>query len=107
MPSPTPTTLPPRLVGGLERLPISTGKGGPAAPLENLLAETGTTALVVLHKGRVGFDHYPNGGARERPNRCFSVTKSIASALVGLALGSGLIDQSQKTTAAAMQIAEK
>jgi CubicO group peptidase (beta-lactamase class C family) len=90
-PSPTPTTLPARLVGGLERLPISTGKGGPAAPLEKLLAETGTTALVVLHKGRLAFDHYPNGGSRERPNRCFSVTKSIASALVGLALGSGKV----------------
>jgi hypothetical protein len=51
--------LPVRLTESLERLPISTRRGGPAAPLESVLAETGTTALVVLHKGKLTFDHYP------------------------------------------------
>lgn len=54
-------------------------------------AESGTTALVVLHRGCVKWEYYPNGGSRERLNRCFSVTKSVASALVGVAVGSGLI----------------
>lgn len=37
------------------------------------------------------WEHYPNGGSRQRLNRCFSVTKSIASALVGTAVDAGLI----------------
>ena len=60
-------------------------------PLENLLVNTGTTALVVLNRGRIVWEHYPNGGSRGRLNRCFSVTKSVASALVGVAVGAGLI----------------
>jgi CubicO group peptidase (beta-lactamase class C family) len=39
----------------------------------------------------VVWEHYPNGGSRQRLNRCFSVTKSIASALVGTAVDAGLI----------------
>jgi CubicO group peptidase (beta-lactamase class C family) len=60
--------------------------------LPTLLAQTGTTAFVVLVKGRCAWEHYANGGRIERPHRCFSVTKSVASALVGLAVGSGAID---------------
>jgi len=74
------------------RLPVTARRGAAPVPLAPLLAETGTTALVVLDRGRVAWEHYPNGGLRERPNRCFSVTKSVASALVGVAIGDGSID---------------
>ncbi len=60
-------------------------------PLGDFLAETGTTALVVLYRGSLALELYPGGGSRERLNRCFSVTKSVASALVGMAVGAGLI----------------
>jgi CubicO group peptidase (beta-lactamase class C family) len=90
--SPAPVALPIRpLPGGLDSLPIQTSTGEPALPLAKLLADSGTTALVVLHQGHVVWEHYPNGGSRQRLNRCFSVTKSIASALVGTAVDAGLI----------------
>ena len=89
--SSAPIALPIQLASGLAELPISPGKADPALPLVNLLVDTGTTALVVLNRARIVWEHYPNGGARERLNRCFSVTKSVASALVGIAVDAGLI----------------
>jgi CubicO group peptidase (beta-lactamase class C family) len=73
-------------------LPVSAKRGGPAVALAALLQGSGTTALVVLDAGRVAWEHYPNEGSRERANRCFSVTKSIASALVGIAVAEGAIE---------------
>jgi CubicO group peptidase (beta-lactamase class C family) len=76
----------------IEALPIVVGpRGRPAVPLTRLLADSGTTAFVALHRGHVVCEHYPNGGFRERLNRCFSVTKSVASALVGAAIGAGAL----------------
>jgi CubicO group peptidase (beta-lactamase class C family) len=69
------------------RLAVTVRRGEPPVALAPLLADTGTTALVVLDRGSLAWEHYPNAGAREQPNRCFSVTKSVASALVGIALG--------------------
>jgi CubicO group peptidase (beta-lactamase class C family) len=90
-PGATPLALPVDPATGLDRLPIKTRQSAAALPLAQLLTETGTTALLVMRRGRVVWEHYPNGGSRERQNRCFSVTKSIASALVGAAIGDGLI----------------
>jgi CubicO group peptidase (beta-lactamase class C family) len=75
----------------LEELAVQTGSNGPMVALPRLLADTGTTALVVLHQGRLAWEHYPNDGSRNRANRCFSVTKSYASALVGMAIREGAI----------------
>jgi CubicO group peptidase (beta-lactamase class C family) len=77
------------------RLPVRARRGEPPTALAPLLADTGTTALVVLDRGRLAWEHYPNAGSRERPNRCFSVTKSVASALVGMAVADGAIDSVQ------------
>jgi CubicO group peptidase (beta-lactamase class C family) len=74
------------------RLPVTARRSEAPTALAPLLADTGTTALVVLDQGRIAWEHYPNAGSRERPNRCFSVTKSVASALVGMAVADGAID---------------
>ncbi len=71
----------------LGALPVVPRRGEAAVELSTLLAESGTTALVVLRDGRLVWESYPNGGSRGRMNCCFSVTKSLASALVGVALG--------------------
>lgn len=73
-------------------LPVSAKRGEPVIALAPLLHSTGTTAFVVLDAGRVAWEHYANEGSRERPNRCFSVTKSIASALIGIAIAEGAIE---------------
>ena len=74
------------------RLPVKPRRDEPEVPLAGLLAESGTTALVILDAGSLTWEHYPNNGSRERANRCFSVTKSVASALVGIAIAEGAID---------------
>lgn len=76
----------------LDKLDVPVRANEPRKPLVKLLADTGTTALVVLHRGEIAWEHYPNGGSRDRMNRCFSVTKSFASALVGAAIREGAID---------------
>jgi CubicO group peptidase (beta-lactamase class C family) len=68
-----------------------------AMALPRLLTETGTTAFVVLSDGHVAWEHYGNGGRADRAERCFSVTKSVASALVGLAMGAGAIASLRST----------
>jgi CubicO group peptidase (beta-lactamase class C family) len=92
-PSPSPQSLPGApAVFDFTSLPVTVRKGAPPVALAPLLADSGTTALVVLDSGHVAWENYPNAGARERPNRCFSVTKSVASALVGFAVGDGAIE---------------
>jgi CubicO group peptidase (beta-lactamase class C family) len=76
----------------LDKLVVQVRANEPKVALPKLLANTGTTALVVLHNGRLAWEHYPNGGSRDRMNRCFSVTKSFASALVGATIREGAID---------------
>jgi CubicO group peptidase (beta-lactamase class C family) len=86
-----PQPLPIKLASEIGRMPISMARTGAVSPLADILAESGTTALLVLHRGNLAWETYPNQGSRERLNRCFSVTKSVASALVGIAIGAGLI----------------
>ena len=76
----------------LAGLMVAPRPGLPQQPLSRLLAETGTTAIVVLHDGRLAWEHYARAELREQSQRCFSVTKSFASALVGVAMADGAID---------------
>ncbi len=92
-PTPTPLSLA-ASTPDLSALPIRRADAAPAA-LATLLAETGTTALVVVNRGEILWEHYPNGGSRDRLNRCFSVTKSVASALVGAAVRTGAIGSAE------------
>lgn len=90
-PSPAAKSLPVNPIDGLDRMPVRAGRSAQMQPLAQLLQQTGTTALLVVHRGRIVAELYPNGGSRDRQNRCFSVTKSVASVLVGAAIGEKLI----------------
>lgn len=58
-------------------------------PLEPLLAASGTTAFLVVRDGVLLQEAYYGGRARESTTRAFSITKSVTSALVGVALAEG------------------
>ena len=91
-PSPTPVSLPRASAPvALERLALAAHPGSSPVPLPRLLDDSGTTAFVVVADGRIVWERFANGGRVDEPARCFSVTKSAASALVGLAIGSGAI----------------
>lgn len=59
--------------------------------LEEFVNESETTALVIVKDGRLAFEGYFNGFNRADLSMAFSVTKSVVSMLVGLALDDGLI----------------
>jgi CubicO group peptidase (beta-lactamase class C family) len=59
--------------------------------LERFLADTGTTAFIVLQGDTVVYERYFNGDTRPSIQTSFSVAKSYLSALVGIAIDEGLL----------------
>ena len=55
-----------------------------------------TDGIVVLHRGKIIYERYARGWDRTTPHRMYSVTKSVVSALVGIAIGEGYIDSVQQ-----------
>jgi CubicO group peptidase (beta-lactamase class C family) len=60
--------------------------------LESFLRSTETTAFIVVKNDRLIYEHYFNGYDHDSIQTSFSVAKSFASALVGIAVDDGLID---------------
>ena len=60
-------------------------------PLEDFLEATSTTAFIVLHDNALLYEGYFNGSSHEATQASFSVAKSFASTLVGIALEEGYI----------------
>ncbi len=58
----------------------------------SLIAESDTDGLVVLHKGRIAFEHYRDGVSPTDEHIVFSVSKSITALLAGIAVGQGVLD---------------
>jgi CubicO group peptidase (beta-lactamase class C family) len=67
-------------------------RAGEEAELASLLSETGTGATVVVHRDRVVYESYASGSGPETLHTTFSVAKSFVSALVGIAIADGSID---------------
>ena len=58
---------------------------------ERFLADTGTQAFIVIQDDTVRYERYFNGAARESIVTSFSMAKSFASTLVGVAVADGFI----------------
>ena len=61
------------------------------ADLAAMLAESRTTAFIVVKDGRLVYERYFNGHHRDSVETSFSVAKSFNSALVGCAIADGLV----------------
>lgn len=85
-PSPRPFDAGPRLT-----LPASFVWEGRDVSVPAFLTETDTAALLVLQDGRLVFEEYWLTGGRDVPWLTHSVSKSVVSAAVGLALRDGKI----------------
>ncbi|MEU4240721.1 serine hydrolase [Actinoplanes sp. NPDC026619] len=75
------------------RLDLTYRFEGTDRTLDELHRRTNTTAFVVLHHGRVIHEYYPGvfAGPRTRM-QLFSVSKSVTSLLIGIAMAEGKID---------------
>jgi CubicO group peptidase (beta-lactamase class C family) len=61
------------------------------AGLEAFLQDTGSQAFIVIRGGKVVYEQYFNGAARETLVTSFSAAKSFVSTLVGIAIAEGKI----------------
>jgi CubicO group peptidase (beta-lactamase class C family) len=61
-------------------------------PLADFLEANLTTAFLVAHGETLVYETYPNGSSREAMQTSFSVAKSFASTLVGIAADEGLLN---------------
>ena len=59
--------------------------------LDQFLEKKGTTAFLVIHDDKLVYERYFNGFNRSSICTSFSVSKSFASALIGIALNDALI----------------
>ena len=59
--------------------------------LVNYLESSGTTAFLVIHEDKLVYERYFNGYDESSLNTSFSMAKSYASALVGIAIDEGYI----------------
>ncbi len=67
------------------------GEGRQRVALSELLSSTGTHAFIVVRDNQVLYENYFNGFARDSPCTAWSVSKSVTSALVGIAISEGYI----------------
>lgn len=70
------------------------------------LEETETTAFLVVHHGRLVEERYLRGHDRDSFQNTFSVSKSITSALVGLAVRDGYLSLDAPITVVLPELAE-
>lgn len=59
---------------------------------EQFLPDTGTQAFIVIQDDAILYERYFNGGSHDGMVTSFSMAKSFTSALIGIAIGEGLID---------------
>lgn len=65
---------------------------------------TETTAIVVVQRGRIVAEKYRGGFGPHTAQRTWSVAKSLAGTLIGVAHGAGLIDPAQPVPLTAWQV---
>ena len=67
--------------------------------LDSVLVATGTRAWLVVHRDTVIDARYHHGAGPEARFKCFSISKSILSALVGIAIDDGLLRPTDRVDA--------
>jgi CubicO group peptidase (beta-lactamase class C family) len=75
----------------LDTIRYSSGEGVASAPLDEFLTSTGSTAFLVVKGDALLMERYANGSSHDAIQTSFSVAKSFASTLVGIAIGEELI----------------
>ncbi|MGJ4953285.1 serine hydrolase domain-containing protein [Bradyrhizobium sp. HKCCYLS20291] len=80
-------------------------KGG-TLDLDGFLKATATDGLLILHGGRIVFEHYDGGTDRDTPHILMSATKSITGLMAGILAGRGELDIDAEVTRYVPEVAE-
>lgn len=81
-----------------DALPETYQFGDQSLNLEEFLERSQTTGMAIMHGGRVIYENYRRGNTKTDRNMMASVSKSMASMLVGTAVDDGLIDVNDQVT---------
>jgi len=76
-----------------------------ALSFDAFLAATETDALVVLHRGRLVYEHYANGMTAATPHILMSVSKSVLGLVAGILAGRGDLDPEAEVAAYVPEVA--
>jgi CubicO group peptidase (beta-lactamase class C family) len=79
--------------------------GSTALPFNIFMENTDTDALVVLHHGRLVYEHYANGMTAQTPHILMSVSKSVLGLLVGILAGRGELDPEARVSTYVPEVA--
>lgn len=85
--NPSPLPLQPVDIGG-----ITYEWNGREKTVRDFVITTETDCLVFVHDGKIIYEDYANGWSPEMRHQPWSVTKSVTSAMVGIARGDGKIE---------------
>ncbi len=87
-------------------LPDSYGFAGESRSVEDWIARSQTTGLIVIKDGVIVHERYLRGNGQDTQSIAMSLSKSFVSALVGRAVEDGLIDISRPVESYAPALAE-
>jgi len=62
------------------------------------MEQTQTDVLVVLHRGKLVYEHYANGMTPATPHILMSVSKSVLGLIAGIAVACGELDPEAQVT---------
>lgn len=85
-------SLPLPMAGGFDAEQSVWRLEGHWSTVADVLADTQTDGFLVLHRGQVVTEQYPEGMPADRPHILMSVSKSVVGCLVGILAGEGSID---------------
>lgn len=69
---------------------------GEPSTLAEVIADTSTDAVVILHDGRIVYEHYENGMTPDTPHLLMSVTKSVVGCIAGILVDNGELDPAEQ-----------
>jgi CubicO group peptidase (beta-lactamase class C family) len=99
-------TLPPH--GAATRLDdISVYRlAGHTSTFAEVMADTWTDAVLVLHDGQIVREHYANGMTEDTPHLLMSVTKSVVGCIAGILVEQGLLNPDERASSYVPEIAQ-
>lgn len=88
--------LDPAAVGLTRMLPRLDGE---PSTLAEVIADTWTDAVLILHDGQIVFEHYDNGMTPDTPHLLMSVTKSVVGCIAGILVDNKELDPDEQISA--------
>ncbi len=74
---------------------VPTG-GGSHQPLEQFLADSFTTALIVMHRGETAYGWWRDPATRDQPQPIYSITKSVVGVVAGALIEAQALDPDRR-----------